>query len=358
VNDVLLLNVDDNAASRYARSRILQRAGYRVAEAGSGAEAMSIILAEKPALVLLDINLPDMSGIEVTQRIKEDPELVSVAILQISASRIEDTDHVEALNRGADLYMAEPVDPAVLIASVRATLRARAAEDELRRSNEQLRRFTYVVAHDLKEPMRAVSTYAQLLRTRYQGRLDADADDFIAFITDGVGRMNTFIQDMLRYSQTTDAQLDRKPISLDAVLTWALMEIQAAVTESGAEITRSPLPELWVDGMRISQVFANLIGNAIKYRRDENPRIHISAAEQETSWVISVRDNGQGIDPKYKDQVFTLFKRLHGRETPGSGVGLAICKDIVERHGGRIWVESSPGQGSDFLFAIPKVTSD
>ena len=355
MEDLLILNVDDNEAARYARSRVLQRAGFRVAEAGTGTEALSIVAEQKPALVLLDINLPDMSGIEVTQRIKEDPELVSVAVMQISASSIEDTDHVEALNRGADIYLAEPVHPSVLIASVRATLRARQAEDELRRSNDQLRRFTYVVAHDLKEPMRAVSTYAQLLQSRYRGRLDGDADDFIGFITEGVGRMNTFIQDMLRYSQTSDAELDRKMISLDAVLTWALMEVQVAISESGAEVTRGPLPELCVDGMRISQVFANLISNAIKYRRDEAPRIHVSATEHDSNWVVSVRDNGVGIDAKYKEQVFILFKRLHGRDTPGSGVGLAICKDIIERHGGRIWVESTPGEGSVFSFSIPKM---
>jgi light-regulated signal transduction histidine kinase (bacteriophytochrome) len=354
VNDALILNVDDNEAGRYARSRILQRAGFRVIEAGTGADALSIAAREKPAVVLLDINLPDINGIEVTHRIKQNPELVSVAVMQISASRLEDTDRVEALDRGADNYLAEPVHPTVLVASVRAMLRTREAEEELRRSNERLRRFSYVVAHDLKEPMRAVSSYAQLLQNRYAGRLDSDADDFIGFIIEGVGRMNTFIQDMLRYSQTTDAELDRKLMPLDSVLTWALMELHGAMKETDAEVTRGPLPELCVDGMRMSQVFTNLLSNAIKYRGAEPPRIHVSAAEQEQNWVISVRDNGVGIDPRYRDQVFVLFKRLHGRETPGSGVGLAICKEIVERHGGRIWVHSAPGEGSTFSFSLPR----
>jgi light-regulated signal transduction histidine kinase (bacteriophytochrome) len=202
--------------------------------------------------------------------------------------------------------------------------------------------------------MRAVSSYARLLQTRYSGRLDSDADDFIGFIIEGTGRMNTFIQDMLRYSQTTDAVLERKRSSLDGVLNWALMEVHGAVQDSGAEITRGPLPELWVDSMRISQVFANLISNAIKYRDADPPRIHVSAVEQDQNWIISIADNGVGIEPRYKDQIFVLFKRLHGRDKPGSGVGLAICKDIVERHGGRIWVEPGAGRGSVFRFSLPK----
>jgi light-regulated signal transduction histidine kinase (bacteriophytochrome) len=357
VDEVVILNVDDNEPGRYARSRILQREGYRVLEAATGTEALAIVYRERPALVLLDVNLPDINGIEITQRIKDDPELVSVGVMQISASRVDDDHRVEALNRGADMYVTEPVHPTVLVASIRALLRARQAEEELRRSNEQLRRFSYVVAHDLKEPMRAVSSYAQLLQQRYQDRLDEDADSFIGFIIEGVGRMNTFIQDMLRYSQTSDAQLERRMTSLEAVLSWALMEVQAAVQETGARVTHDPLPELCLDGMRMSQVLANLIGNAIKYRAEEPPRIHVSAAEQDSQWVVSVRDNGVGIDPRYQDQIFVLFKRLHGRDTPGSGVGLAICKDIVERHGGRIWVESEPGRGSTFSFSLPKTAS-
>ncbi|HET8548285.1 MAG TPA: ATP-binding protein [Bryobacteraceae bacterium] len=354
MNEAVILNVDDDEAGRYARSRVLQRAGFRVLEAATGIDALSIVAREKPAVVLLDINLPDIDGIEVTQRIKQNPEWVSVAVMQISASRVEDADRIEALDRGADTYIAEPVHPAVLIATVRSMLRAREAEEELRHSNERLRRFSYVVAHDLKEPMRAVSSYAQLLQSRYRGRLGSDADEFIGFIIEGVGRMNTFIQDVLRYSETSEAELDCKPVSLDSVLMWALMEVHGAIRETAAEITRDPLPELCVDAMRMTQLFTNLLGNAMKYRGAEPPRIHVSAFEQQHSWVISVRDNGVGIDPKYQDQVFVLFKRLHGRDTPGSGVGLAICKEIVERHGGRIWVESTPGKGSTFSFSIPK----
>lgn len=355
-DQLTVLNVDDNEAGRYARTRILMQAGFRVIEAATGAEALEIAARERPAAIVLDVNLPDISGIEVAALLRDQLELATTPILQISAQRLGDTDRVESLNRGADVYITEPVDSRVLIASIRALLRARAAEDELRRSNEQLRRFTFIVAHELQEPLRAVTSYSQLLQSRYSSRLDADAERFMGFMTDSAHRMSAFIRDLLEYSQTTDAQLEMKPVSCDALVNWALLEVQTAVSESGAVITRDPLPEVMADATRVSQVFRNLIGNAIKYRGCESPRIHLGAAAEGSHWLLSVQDNGIGIEPRYREQIFALFKRLHGRDKPGTGVGLAICKDIVERHGGRIWVESTPGSGSTFYFTLPTAT--
>jgi signal transduction histidine kinase len=349
-----ILNVDDHDAARYARSRFLTRAGFHVLEAGTGGEAIRIVRDERPDIVLLDINLPDINGLEVCQILRADPDNRRLPIIFLTASRQADSDVVTGLESGADNYLREPLDPAILIATVRAVLRAREAEEALVRSNEQLRRFAYVVSHELQEPLRMVKSYTQLLASRYHGKLDKDADDFMTYSIQGVNRMESFIRDMLSYSQAAEAGLEMKATTAKAVLDWSLLELDSIIRESGAEVTIGTLPVITCDPSRLAQVFNNLIGNAIKYRAEAPPRIEIAAVDQDDMWRFSVKDNGVGIDPKYASTVFALFKRLHGRETPGSGVGLAICKQIIENHGGEIWVESQAGHGSTFYFTIPK----
>lgn len=228
------------------------------------------------------------------------------------------------------------------------------AEEELRRYNEDLQRFAFVASHDLKEPLRLVATYTQMLEKRYRGALDADADEFIRYIIEGVNRMRLLIDDLLTYSRliTTRGE-SMRTANCETVLDWALMNLQVAIQESGAEVTRSPLPVVAVDPVQVGQLFQNLIGNAIKYRSPQPPRIHVNAERRRDEWVFSVSDNGIGIDPEYRERIFGVFKRLHGREYPGTGIGLAICKRIVEGHGGRIWVESQIGKGATFRFTIP-----
>lgn len=349
-----ILNVDDHEAGRYATSRYLSRAGFTVLEASLGEEALRMVRDEKPDLVLLDINLPDTNGIEVCRRLKKSEDTSRVPVILISATSIDDSDVVAGLETGADNYLREPVEPSVLVATVRALLRVREAEDALVRSNAQLRRFAYIVSHELQEPLRMVKSYTQLLASRYAGQFDEDADEFIGYTVQGVTRMEAFIRDMLSYSQAAEGGLDLKPNSCQMVLDWSLMELEAALKESGAEITHAELPIVVCDPMRLSTVFKNLIGNAIKYRGEGPPRIHVSARDEGALWRVSVKDNGIGIDPKYAESIFGLFKRLHGRELSGSGVGLAICKEIVEHHGGRIWVEVTEGPGSIFHFTVPK----
>lgn len=355
-----VLNVDDNAAGRYARSRFLARAGFRVTEASSGGEAIRLARECKPDIILLDVNLPDIDGLQVCQVIKADQD-VSVSrtpVIFLTASRLADVDVVSGLDAGADNYLTEPVEPSVLVATVRALLRAKEAEEELVRMNEQLRRFAFIVSHELQEPLRMVKSYTQLLAHRYKGNLDKEADDFINYTVDGVTRMQSFIRDMLAYSQAAEGGLETKPMPAQDALDEALKELEAVIGESGADISVEELPTVMADCSRISQVFRNLIGNAIKYAGSEAPRIHISAKEDGGDWVFSVKDNGIGIEEKYAEQVFGLFKRLHGRERAGSGVGLAICREIVEHHGGRIWVESSLNAGSTFRFTLPKAGVD
>jgi PAS domain S-box-containing protein len=224
---------------------------------------------------------------------------------------------------------------------------------ELNRSNEELGQFAYIASHDLQEPLRMVASYTQLLARRYKGKLDSDADEFIAFAVDGATRMQRLIQDLLAYSRVGTKGKELRNTSSEAALLHALSNLRGAIEESGAMVTHDPLPEVLADETQLIQLFQNLVGNAIKYQKPGIPRIHIGVLNGGKQYKFSVQDNGQGIDPQYFERIFGMFQRLHKREEfAGTGIGLAICKKIVERHGGQIEVESQPGIGSTFRFAL------
>ncbi len=227
---------------------------------------------------------------------------------------------------------------------------------ELQRSNEDLQQFAYVCSHDLQEPLRVISNYTQLLARRYANRLDQDANDFIDFTVDATKRMQELINDLLLYSRVDTKGKEFVSTNCSQIVAMALANLKVAISESGAVVEFDDLPDVNGDSSQLLQVFQNLIGNAIKFRSKEEPVVRVALEDSGRNWTFIVKDNGQGFDMKYGERIFVIFQRLHTKEMyPGSGIGLAVCKKIIERHGGLIWAESEPGQGAKFSFTIPKL---
>ena len=369
-----ILVVEDNPINRRLLEAILAKQGYATIMASNGEEAVDLALSENPDLILLDVMMPGKDGFQVCTEIKQYPAFAETPIIFLSSLSAA-TDRIRGLELGATDYICKPFDIGEVLARVKTQLRVgtltrelraanhelqlrqallERAEAELDRSNKELEQFAYVASHDLQEPLRMVSSYTQLLARRYKGKLDTDADEFIAFAVDGANRMQSLINDLLAYSRVGTRGKEFRADRLQACFELALANLKAAIEESGAVVTHDPLPTVMVDKMQIGQLFQNLIGNAIKYHGVEPPRVHVSAEQKGNDWVFSVRDNGIGVDPQYAERIFVIFQRLHTREEyPGTGIGLSICKKIVERHGGRIWVESQVGAGATFYFTLP-----
>jgi light-regulated signal transduction histidine kinase (bacteriophytochrome) len=230
----------------------------------------------------------------------------------------------------------------------------RRTADELARSNKDLEQFAYVSSHDLREPLRTVIGFVQILQERYRDKLDAKAGEYINFAVEGAKRMQQLIEDLLAYSRVGNSGTVMKPWNTQKSLDRALGSLKGSIVASHAKITADPMPTVQADGTLLTQVFQNLIGNAIKFRSREPLEIHVGAKRAKESWLFWVKDNGIGMDPRYSDKIFVIFQRLHTRDKyPGTGIGLAICKKIVEQHGGKIWAESELGKGATFYFTLP-----
>ena len=388
-----ILMVDDTPENLVSLEAALNGLGEDLVSAHSGKEALRHLLQDDFAAILLDVRMPEMDGFETAELIRSRPRSRQIPILFLTGYRNE-----EHLFRGYDLgavdFLFKPIVPEVLRSKVavfvelsrtnaklrqqtdalrkqaeelqrveqevrrlNAGLEARVLErtEELVRSNEELQQFAYIASHDLREPLRTVSIYAQLLAKRYQGRLDGDADQFIKFIVQNAERMETLVHDLLDFSRIDVRGMDFfAPTSCDSALDDAIGNIRPLVAESGAVITRDPLPCVMGDAVQLTRLFQNLLVNSIKYRSNDAPRIHVSSRDNGDEHLISVKDNGIGIDPQYAEKIFGIFRVLQPRDrSTGSGMGLAICRKIVTRHAGRIWVESALGQGATFYWAIP-----
>jgi len=307
--------------------------------------------------VLADYNLPTWNGMEVVNVLRR--EGLDIPVVLVSGS-LGEPMAVECIKQGAADYVLKD-HLTRLPESVRRALREkrlreenRRAQEELTRSNRDLEQFAYVASHDLQEPLRMVAIYTQLLAERYKGQLDANADKYIQYALDGALRMQTLVQDLLTFSRVGRGGNHPKLTDCNEAVQAGLKNLQASILQSGAQVDCGQLPSVLGDSSLLAQVFQNLFGNAIKFRGPEPPVIRVTAERQGKEWVFSVADNGIGIAPEHAETVFVIFKRLHTcAEYPGSGIGLSICKKIVEQHGGRIWVEPQGGKGSTFKFTLP-----
>ncbi|NJN91239.1 MAG: response regulator [Leptolyngbyaceae cyanobacterium SL_5_14] len=270
-----------------------------------------------------------------------------LAVHHCTCPRVWSSFEIELLQQLADQV-------GIALAQARLLEQERHQSQELARSNAELEQFAYVASHDLQEPLRMVASYVQLLERRYQDQLDQNARDFIAYAVDGTTRMQELIQALLSYSRIGTRGREFHRTDCQSALDRTLENLRLAIAESKAVITHDPLPELMADSIQLTQLFQNLLSNAIKFRSDRPPVIHIGAVQKNEAWLFSVQDNGIGMENKHSDRIFAIFQRLHSRtQYPGSGIGLAISKKIVERHGGQIWVESTAGEGTTFYFTIP-----
>ena len=296
----------------------------------------------------------------------DDRAAVNAALPRLSSGLANSRFEARCRHRDGDYHwlawslVYSPQDQSVYAAARDVTER-RLAEDRLRhqteeleRSNRELEQFAYVASHDLQEPLRIVSSYVQLLARRYEGKLDRDADEFISYAVEGANRMKSLINDLLAYSRVGTRGREFVPVSMEEALERTMRNLHLAIEDSGATLTHDVLPVVLADYVQMTQLLQNLIANAIKFRGHNPPRVHIGARRQEQHWLFFVRDHGIGIDPQYAERIFVIFQRLHNRdEYPGTGIGLSICRKIVERHGGQIWVESQPGRGATFYFTLP-----
>jgi PAS domain S-box-containing protein len=333
--EIMLLNVQAEKQFGYHRDELVGQQVTNIIPEGFTERLLADGLRSAEHALAQQIG----TGIELTGRRKDGSEIP----IEIMLSPLQSAEGILVTAAIRDITERKKVE-AQLLQKV----------EELNRSNEELAQFAYVASHDLQEPLRMVASFTQLLSRQYKGKLDSDADEFIAFIVDGANRMQRLIQDLLAYSRVGTKGKDRLDTSSEAALQQALMNLRGAIEESGALVTHDRLPTVFADQMQLIQLFQNLVGNAIKYRSQAAPRVHISAVKNGgEKWMFSVHDNGMGIDSLYFEKIFGLFQRLHTRQAfSGTGIGLAICKKIVEQHDGSISVESQPGQGSTFRFAL------
>lgn len=361
-----VLIVDDSVEDRYFYRRLLEQTkeyDYQLIEAGTGEEGLDCYRLLRPDCILLDFRLPDFDGLEFLDDLEgeQEQEEGMVPVVMVTGQGNEFVA-VEAMKKGVKDYLVkdrittDSLHHSIKNAVERVALLRELEEKnrKLKESNEQLEEFAYVASHDLQEPLRKIANFTELLASRYRDKLDAKAENYIEYIVDGATRMQQLIQDLLTYSRMGKREIIIETVDLNEVLKQAVTDLDILISDNQVQVTNDELPTCKADSAQLQRVFRNLISNAIKYRSDESPRIHISCRLSRNFMEIAVRDNGIGIEPRFSKRIFGVFQRLHSREEySGTGIGLAICKKIVERHGGRIWIESQPGKGSTVFFTLP-----
>ena len=411
--DVVLI-IDDTLTNLEVLSNYLKSAGFTVSIASDGINALNQAENIEPDIILLDILMPGMNGFEVCRKLKVNPKTKDIPILFMTGLT-DVADKVKGFELGGVDYVTKPINKEEVVARIKThislqrmrshlqlqnsqlnqevlirqqteaqlkksqqllnnlnqELEHRVAERtaelvrakkqletvniELRNSNQELEKFAYIVSHDLQAPLRSLSMFTQLLAQEYREKLDSQADEYISYIAGGAMRMQTLIQDLLTYSRAGKNEQTWVSVNLAEILNQVILNLQANITENKAKITVKNLPTIIANPVEMSQLLQNLIANGIKFRSKIEPKIEIDTVSQGKRWLISVKDNGIGIEKQHRQQIFQLFQRLHtDNQYPGTGIGLTICQKIVERYGGSIWVESVVGKGSIFYFTLPK----
>jgi signal transduction histidine kinase len=364
---VNILVVDDQEANLLAMETLLKGRDLNVVTARSGNEALAHLLETDFACLVLDVMMPEMDGFELAKIIRADERTKYVPILFASAQQAQ-TDVFKGYETGAVDYLLKPLEPTIVrskihvfaelyrkeLARKRAEAAMNAYAEELKRSNAELDRYASVVAHDLQAPLRRVASCATTLAERHRDKLDGEAGEWLEMMVENANRMQSLIADLLRYAKAGRERTTEK-LDLGKIVGEVLRDLSVPIEETGAKIRYENLPTVTFNALDLRQLLQNLIGNAVKYRKPEgDPEIRVTAEKRDADWLVSVHDDGIGIDPKDAEKLFALFSRLHdSAQYPGTGIGLAICRKIVERHGGKIWIESETGRGSTFRFTIP-----
>jgi signal transduction histidine kinase len=379
---ISILYLEDSPIDFELSLALLTRAGFqhRAQRVQTEGDFTSALLAGCPELILADYVLPSFDGVSALELARQHcPDTPFIFV----SGAIGEEVAIDSLHRGATDYVLkhrlDRLGPAVKRALAEASDRrarkeaeaeremllqreqaaraeAEAHARELMQVNAELEQFAYAASHDLQEPLRMVKLYSQLLARRCAGALDETGIEFISIIEKGVDRMHDLIEDLLAYSRIThDDSRNLKPVELDAIVQRTLDGLRPALQENEATVTVGALPKVLGDGERMFHVFQNLVSNSLKYRNSHPPRIDISASREGGEWVVSVKDNGIGFEQQYAEDVFGLFKRLHGSKYPGTGIGLAIARRVIEQHGGRIWAQSVPNEGTSFFFTVKGV---
>ena len=366
-----VLLVEDNPADVELELLTLRRDGFDVSGdvAQTAEDFTAQIRSAHYDLILADYNLPQWRGTETLEILAR--ENLDIPLI-IVTGYLGEEKAVDYIKQGAtDCVLKDRL--ARLPISVRRALEEKRLRDlrrqaeqelaqkvaELARSNAELEQFAYVASHDLQEPLRMIANYTQLLAERYRGKLDAQADKYIDYSVGGATRMQALIQDLLKFSRVGRQEIERRTTDCRAVVEQALKNLQAAVQESGTQVHWNGLPVVMADASQLGQVFQNLIANAIKFHGPETPMIQIESEKKDNEWVFTVSDNGIGVPVENWQDIFIIFRRLHTRvQYPGNGIGLSICKKIIERHGGKIWIEAQAGSGTCFKFTLPVDSGD
>ena len=351
----LLLVEDSPSQAKFVQALLKSEEGadFDIVWVERFSDALKALEIRSFDVLLLDLTLPDSRGLDTFVKMNNHASDIPIIVF----SSLDDRNTaIVAVQKGAQDYIVKgDIEPDLLVRAIQYAIERKKMEKQLRQSNEELEQFAYVASHDLQEPLRMITSYLQLLEKRYKGKLDKSADEFIGFAVDGAVRMQRLISDLLKYSRVGTQKKEFHLVDCESIFQQVLSNLKIIIQENGAQITHDPLPAVLGDDTQLIQLFQNLIGNAVKFRGPDAPVVHVSSEEKAKEWVFCVKDNGIGIDAKFCDRIFKIFQRLHTREEySGTGIGLAVCKRIIEGHGGRIWIESELGKGTRFYFNLPR----